>query len=105
MEKMFYTIGEVSELLKEPQSRVRFWSDSFAFLVKPERNAKGNRLFRPEDVQSLRQVQYLLDVEKLTIDGAVKRLKEDNSKTDKNARILLKLREIKAELLEIKHYI
>ncbi len=105
MEKMFYTIGEVSEQLSEPQSRVRFWSDSFAFLVKPERNAKGNRLFRPEDLQALRQIQYLLNVEKMTIEGAAKRLREDKGKTDKNARILLKLREIKADLLEIKHYI
>ncbi len=105
MEKLFYTVGEVSRELGEPQSTVRFWSDTFAFKVKPARNAKGNRLFHPEDVQALRQIQYLLTVEKLTLDGAAKRLRDDSSKTDKNIRIIQKLKEIKGELLEIKHYI
>ncbi len=102
---MFYTIGEVAEILSEPQSTVRFWSDTFAFKVKPARNAKGNRLFHPEDLQALKQIQYLLTVEKLTLDGAAKRLKDDSSKSDKNVRIIQKLKEIKSELLEIKHYI
>ena len=45
MDKLYYTIGEVSELLGETTSLVRFWSNSFPKYIKPKRNAKGNRLF------------------------------------------------------------
>ncbi len=105
MEKMFYSVSEVSEELGEPQSKVRYWSDSFAFLVKPDRNAKGNRLYRQEDLQALREIKYLLTVERLTIEGAVRRLKEDNAKTSKNEKIIRELKEIKNELLDIKRYL
>ena len=97
-------MGEVSAQLGEPQSTVRFWSDSFDFLIKPERNAKKNRLFRPEDLENLRRIQYLLKTEKMTLEGAAKRLRQDCSGADRNALIIRKLKEIKAELLEIKQY-
>ena len=41
-EKLYYSIGEVSEILGESTSLVRFWSDSFPEFVRPERNKKGN---------------------------------------------------------------
>ena len=45
MEKLYYTIGEVSRMLGENASLIRFWSNSFSKFVKPKRNAKGNRLY------------------------------------------------------------
>ena len=44
MEKYLYTIGEVAEILGESVSLVRFWSNEFAKFIKPQRNARGNRL-------------------------------------------------------------
>ena len=51
-EKLYYSIGEVAEILGESTSLVRFWSDSFPEFVRPERNKKGNRKFTPADPSS-----------------------------------------------------
>lgn len=40
IEKLYYTIGEVADLLGENTSLVRFWSDKFSSYIKPERNKK-----------------------------------------------------------------
>ena len=50
-EKLYYSIGEVAEILGESTSLVRFWSDSFPEFVRPQRNKKGNRKFTPADVR------------------------------------------------------
>ncbi len=102
MEKLFYTLSEVASELGETSSCVRFWSNSFSSLVKPVRNAKGNRLYKKEDLEMLRRVQYLLKVEGVTIEGAKKRMNDDGSK--KEQKILSTLKEIKSQLLEIKRY-
>ena len=52
MDKIFYSIGEVAEILGESVSLVRFWSNSFPAFIKPDRNAKGNRRFSPEDLET-----------------------------------------------------
>ena len=51
MEKLFYRISEVAEIIGESTSLVRFWANSFPKQIKPKRNAKGNRLFTKEDVE------------------------------------------------------
>ena len=54
MEKYLYTIGEVAEILGESVSLVRFWSNEFSKFIKPQRNAKGNRLYTKEDVDKFK---------------------------------------------------
>ena len=53
IEKLYYSIGEVSEMLDVPISTVRFWENEFDIL-KPMKNKKGNRLFTPADIKNLR---------------------------------------------------
>ena len=77
MEKYLFTIGEVSELLGESTSCIRFWSDSFPKDIQPKRNAKGNRLYTKDDIEKFKHIQLLLKVEGLTIEGAAKRLRGD----------------------------
>ena len=55
-EKLYYSIGEVAEILGESTSLVRFWSDSFPEFVRPQRNKKGNRKFTPADVKGQQEV-------------------------------------------------
>lgn len=104
MEKMFYTMGEVASELGESVSCIRFWCDSFSRDVNPSRNAKGNRLFKPEDLETLRLIQYLLKVEGLTIEGAKKKMSEERSRIEKDVRVLRTLKDIKSRLLEIKRF-
>ena len=72
MEKLYYTISETAEALGTSVSLVRFWSNSFPKYINPARNAKGNRLYTAKDLDTLRQIQYLVKVKGLTLEGAAK---------------------------------
>ena len=103
MEKYLYTIGEVAEILGESTSLVRFWANEFPKYIKPQRNAKGNRLFTKEDVETFKHIQMLLKVEGLTIEGAAKRLRGDKKDVINKSRVLESLEAIRQQLLEIRN--
>lgn len=101
MEKLYYTISEVSEILGETASCVRFWSNSFPKSIKPKRNAKGNRLFTAKDIEVFKQIQLLLKKQGMTIDGAKKKLAHGES-VDNAVQVLESLKNIREQLVEIK---
>ncbi len=101
MEKILYTIGEVSRELGENTSAVRFWSDSFPQFIRPVRNAKGNRMFHKEDIETFRLIQFLLKTERLTIEGVTKRLMEDRKGAERKLHVVQSLLSIKEQLIEI----
>lgn len=102
MEKYLYTIGEVADILGENVSLVRFWSNEFPKFIKPQRNAKGNRLYTKEDVETFKHIHLLVKVEGLTLEGAAKRLKGDRKEVMSKARVLETLRSIRQQLTEIR---
>ncbi len=102
MGKLLYTMGEVAQELGENTSAVRYWSNYFEQFVKPQRNAKGNRLFHPEDIETLKQIQYLLKNQGLTLEGALLRLREDRRTVETRVKVLDKLRQIREDLVQVK---
>jgi len=102
MEKLYYTIGEVSEILGESASLVRFWSNSFPKYIKPKRNAKGNRLFTAEDVETLKQIHLLVKQQGMTLEGASKKLAAERRKIDGKVKVLDSLKEIRRQLVEVR---
>ncbi len=102
MDKYLYTMGEVAEMLGESTSLVRFWSNEFPKFIKPRRNAKGNRLFTKEDIETLKHIHVLVKVEGLTLEGAAKRLKGDRKDIINKARVLESLKAIRTQLSEIR---
>ena len=102
MAKMIYTMGEVALLLGEQTSAVRYWSNYFDKFVKPQRNGKGNRLYRPEDVEALQQIQFLLKNQGLTLEGAKQRLTENRRSVDRRVKALNELKEIRAQLVAVR---
>lgn len=102
MDKYLYTIGEVAEILGENPSLVRFWSNEFPKFIHPKRNAKGNRLFTKEDVDTFKRIHLLVKVEGLTLEGAAKRLKGDKKDDVNKARVLESLKNIRMQLSEIR---
>ena len=101
MEKICYTIGEVASELGENTSTVRFWSDSFPKFTPPPRNAKGNRLYKPEDIETFRLIQFLLKTERLTIEGVTKRILDDRKGAERKYRVVESLMSIREQLEEI----
>ena len=102
MEKVLYTIGEAAEVLGESVSAVRFWTNSFSKFLKPKRNAKGNRLYTPEDIETLKQIRMLVKEGGMTLEGASKRMSAERNAVKKKSRVLESLKSIRASLLEVR---
>jgi DNA-binding transcriptional MerR regulator len=101
VEKLYYSIGEVSEMLEVPVSTVRFWENEFDAL-KPKKNKKGNRLFTQNDIKNLKIIHHLLKEEGMTLAGVRKKLTEKWDETEYKFEINEKLQKIKSILLEIR---
>jgi DNA-binding transcriptional MerR regulator len=101
VQRLYYKIGEVADMLGEEVSTIRFWSDTFPRFVKPERNAKGNRMFHPEDVENLRLIHFLTRTEGLTLDGVERKLSENRDGLEHKRQIVEKLYDIRAQLSDI----
>lgn len=102
MEKLYYSIGEVAEILGENISLVRFWTNTFSNLLKPHRTAKGNRQYTASDIEVLKQIHLLVKEKGMTLEGAKKQLKSEKSSVDKVVRAIDSLKAIRTQLTEIK---
>lgn len=101
IEKLYYTIGEVSEILGESTSLVRFWAQKFPEFIKPARNKKGNRLFTAQDLANFKVIYHLVKENGMTLEGASKRMKDNITGVDRRVEVISKLTSIKERLLEI----
>lgn len=99
--KMFFSMGEVSEMFDVNPSLIRFWEKRFDVL-KPRKNAKGNRLFTPEDVENLKLIYHLVKEKGMTLAGAEKYIKDNKNVLRRDVEILEHLGRLRAALLEIK---
>jgi DNA-binding transcriptional MerR regulator len=99
-QKQYYTIGEVSQMFKVNASLLRFWESEFD-IIKPRKNRKGDRHFRPVDIKNLQLIYDLLRRRKLTIDGARDFIK-NNKKSQERFAMIQSLQKIKGFLLEVK---
>ena len=102
MEKLFWTIGETAGILGENVSLVRYWTNCFPRLLKPSRTSKGNRQYTAADIETLKQIHYLVKEKGLSLEGAEQRLVAERSKISKKVKALDSLKEIRARLMEIK---
>lgn len=101
-EKRYYSIGELSKAFNVNASLIRFWDKEFDVL-KPKKNAKGNRMFTPEDVKNLQLIYHLVKERGFTLEGAKVHLKEGQKKTMDRFEIIRKLESIKTSLINIKN--
>ena len=101
MEKLFYSVGEVAELLGESPSLVRYWANHFTRFIKPDRNAKGNRLFRREDLETFKVIHFLVNNEGLTLEGVARRLDHGRKEAGRRMKVIEALKQMRAQLVEI----
>ena len=97
MEKMYYSISEVSNLTGLSQSNLRFWEKEFKHL-KPKRNDKGTRFYTKEDIETIKQIAFLVNEQKLTLDGAKRRLGQKKDTVAKQQQLVERLKRIRKEL-------
>ncbi|MBC7606425.1 MAG: MerR family transcriptional regulator [Burkholderiales bacterium] len=101
-EKRYFSIGELARAFGVNASLIRFWDKEFDIL-KPKKNAKGNRMFTPEDVKNLQLIYHLVKERGFTLEGAKTHLKEGQKKTLDKFEIISKLEGIKVQLQHIKN--
>ena len=82
-------------------SLIRFWEKEFDIL-KPKKNAKGNRLFTQKDVDNLKIIFHLVKERGFTLDGAKKKLRENKSDSTPNEEIVERLKEIRGFLVDLR---
>jgi DNA-binding transcriptional MerR regulator len=100
-DKLYFSIGEIADAFGVNASLVRFWDKEFDIL-KPKKNAKGNRMFSQEDVKNLQLIYHLVKERGFTLEGAKTHLKEGQKKTLDKYEIISKLERIKEQLQQIK---
>jgi len=74
IKKLYYSIGEVSQLTGLEPYVLRYWETEFPEL-RPRKNRAGNRMYTLEDIRLVFLIKKLLYVDKYTIEGARQRLR------------------------------
>lgn len=100
MEKLYYSIGEVSEMLGEPQSVLRFWETEFNSL-KPVKNKRGVRSYTEHDINLLRRIQYLTRECGYTLEGAREQMRT-RPLEDPRQEVINNLTELRRTLVALK---
>ncbi|MFM6946276.1 MAG: MerR family transcriptional regulator [Flavobacteriales bacterium] len=74
LSKLYYSIGEVAELLQVNASLLRFWEKEFNLSVS-KKNKKGNRLYTAKEIEKIQRIYQFVKIEGYTLEGAKKALK------------------------------
>ncbi len=99
--KLYYTMGEVSEMFCVAPSLIRHWEKHFT-VIKPQRNKKGNRLFTPSDVDNFKIIYHLVKERGMTLEGAQRTMRQGNKSESRDAELLERLQHIRSLLLEVR---
>ncbi len=102
-DKLYFKIGEVSELLGLPTHVLRFWETEFK-RIKPKRTSSGQRLYRKKDVAFIFKVKHLLYEKGFTISGARQHLRSKLDLAEELSQIL-SISELRHELEQIRELI
>jgi DNA-binding transcriptional MerR regulator len=97
-DKRYFRIGEASRIIGVEPYVLRYWESEFS-QIRPERADSNQRTYQRQDLENLLSIKKLLYEERMTIEGAKRRLKQEKDKKTTVDSTLLE--DIKAELKEI----
>jgi DNA-binding transcriptional MerR regulator len=106
--KLYYRIGEVAGIVGVEPHVLRYWETEFR-AVRPQKSAKGQRVYSRRDVETLLKVKDLLYAHRFTIAGAKRKLREGGVEplapeavnSEEAQRMRATLLEIRGELLTL----
>src|SRR3990170_4807257 len=100
-DKIYFKIGEVSEIVGVEPYVLRYWETEFE-LLKPAKAPSKHRLYKKRDVELLLEIKRLLYTEGFTIEGARKKLKEAKKEERQQLRLPLSESAYRNALIKIK---
>jgi DNA-binding transcriptional MerR regulator len=95
-DKLYFKIGEVSQITGLPSYVIRFWEQEFS-KIRPHRTPSGQRLYTRRKVEIILEIKELLYDKKFTIEGARQYMKSMRTRTMPSI-----LADIRQELEQIK---
>lgn len=99
--KMFYTMGEVTEMFDVSSSLIRYWEKHFS-VIKPVRNKKGNRLFTPKDIENFKLIYHLVKERGMTLEGAKKSIRKGDMPRSREVELMDRLLNMRSLLQEVR---
>ncbi len=103
--KRYYSIGEVADMFPElTTSKIRFWESHFS-IMKPQKDASGNRRFTKKDIDAIRIVYHLVQDKGYTLDGAKREISDRGKDYEQKIDVIDTLTDIKQLLLDLKDQI
>ncbi len=99
--KLYYTMGEVTAMFGVNASQIRFYEREFD-IIQPKKNKKGNRLFTPDDIANLKIIFNLVKDKGYTLQGARDYLRNHKNEARENQRVIDSLQRLKTFLLEVR---
>lgn len=100
-EKIYFKIGEVSQIVGVEPYVLRYWETEFD-LLKPSKAPSKHRLYKKRDVELLLDIKRLLYTEGFTIEGARKKLREVKKDEKDQLKLPLAEQKYKSALIKVK---
>ena len=98
LDKKYYKISEVTEIVGLPCSTLRFWESRFT-IIKPKRNSGGTRFYTPADVEKIRMIYYLVKEKGLKLEAAENQIRHNHSGVNRRFEAIDRLKSIRADLV------
>lgn len=98
--KRYFRIGEVSRIIGVESFVLRYWESEFP-QIRPQRADSNQRTYQKKDLEIILEIKRLLYEEKLTIEGARRRLKQKMPEGEKAAKLIHDLRKELQEIVEL----
>ncbi len=103
-DKLYFSIGEVEDLLDVPAHTLRYWQEEIDRL-SPETSPGGQRQYHRDDLRLIFRIKYLVEKEKYTVEGAEEKLADWESRVDRQ-RVVAQIEKICSEALrEIQNFV
>ncbi|MBR0024360.1 MAG: MerR family transcriptional regulator [Muribaculaceae bacterium] len=100
LNKKYYKIGDVAEILNIPTSTLRFWEKEFT-VIKPKRNAKNIRVYTVKDIETIKMIYYLVKEKGLKLDAAQAMIKRNRDGISKQHEVVERLKTMREQLLKL----
>jgi Predicted transcriptional regulators len=101
IEKLYYSIGEVGEIVDQEPHVLRYWEQEFEVL-SPRKNRAGRRVYTQDDVETVERIRHLLKDEKYTIEGARQAIAREDVGAEGGNDIEDDLKALRAFLVELR---
>lgn len=99
--KLYYSIGEVAEMLGVSETLLRYWEKEFP-TITPKKSERNIRQYSQEDIEQVRLIHHLVKVKGMKLAAARKALRNSKGEVERNMEIVGRLQAVREELMQIK---